>query len=375
MMKDPYAVEPENWREGQHSLVRPYVAASGHNTNGLPAAMAGNSEFDFWEDPFIGSQASAIGPQASAADLDEVLASAKAGHRADKYATRVLADHPAVLRPRRHGKAPGPRSAALAAHRRALAAVVMVGAAAVAGTIFLVLPSHPMVMAMAGCGPNGCPVATATASISVTPGTSSAGGVHDPMHMSASQAATPQAGSPTPTVSTSATSPPSASLMSGSSVLAPGSVISIEATSSCCQSFSITHDENDNRVVIAQVTLDSSPTAQADAIWLVQQGLADSSCVSFESVNAPGEYLRHQHFELYLDPDDDSAQFAGDATFCPRPGNSGQGYSFESYNDPQLFIRHFDDIVYIASDGGSNSWDTATSWHYDTTWNVIQYLS
>ena len=373
MMEDPYAVDPENWREGQHSLVRPYVAASGRNVNRLPDSMAGDSEFDFWEDPFIGPQASAIGPQAPAADLDEVLAPARPGHRADKYATRLLADHPAVLRPRRHGKTPPPRSAAPAAHRRALAAVVMVGAAAVAGTIFLALPSHPKVTPMTGCGPNGCPVATATASISVTPGPSSAGGAHDPMDMSAS----PQVGSPTPTVnptSTSAASVPT-SPASVSQVLAPGSVISIESTSSCCQSFSITHDENDNRVVIAQVTLDSSPTAQADAIWLVQQGLADSSCVSFESVNAPGEYLRHQDFELFLDPDDDSAQFAGDATFCPRPGNSGQGYSFESYNDPQLFIRHFDDIVYIASDGGSNSWDTATSWHHDTTWNVIQYLS
>ena len=40
--------------------------------------------------------------------------------------------------------------------------------------------------------------------------------------------------------------------------------------------------------------------------------------------------------------------FAQDATFCPQPGNSGEGHSFESLNDPSMFIRHFDYIVFIA---------------------------
>jgi hypothetical protein len=104
----------------------------------------------------------------------------------------------------------------------------------------------------------------------------------------------------------------------------------------------------------------------------VRQGLADSSCVSFESADAPGKYLRHHDFELYLDPDNGSAKFAHAATFCPRPGHKGQGYSFESYNDPNMFIRQYDYVVYIASDGGSLPWDTSAQWHHDTTWEVIK---
>ncbi len=232
---------------------------------------------------------------------------------------------------------------------------------------------------MAGCGPTGCPAPS-----TVTPDASFIVGAHEPMAMVASQATTTQAGSPTPTVtptvtvtvsaaSTSAASTPSALPTSGNPVLSPGSVISLEGTSSCCQSLYVTHDQDDDQVVITQVTLNSSRTTQLDAIWLVQKGLADSSCISLESVNSPGEYLRHQNFELYLAPDDESAQFADDATFCLRAGNSGQGDSFESYNYPQMYIRHYDNVVYIASNGGSKSWDTPTSWHHDTSWNVIQY--
>jgi non-reducing end alpha-L-arabinofuranosidase len=125
-------------------------------------------------------------------------------------------------------------------------------------------------------------------------------------------------------------------------------------------------------VVITQITAGSSAQTKADATWLVQAGLANSSCISFESVNDPGEYLRHYDFELYLDPDDGSAQFAMDATFCPQPGNSGQGYSFQSINYPNKYIRHFDYVVYIASDGGSNPWDNPNLWPDDTTWLVTQ---
>ena len=124
--------------------------------------------------------------------------------------------------------------------------------------------------------------------------------------------------------------------------------------------------------MIAQVTSGSAQAARADATWIVQRGLADSSCISLESADTPGAYLRHHDFELYLDLDDGSAKFASDATFCPQPGNSGQGYSFESYNDSNMFIRHYDYVVYIASDGGSIPWDAANLWHHDTTWKVIQ---
>jgi hypothetical protein len=146
-----------------------------------------------------------------------------------------------------------------------------------------------------------------------------------------------------------------------------GKEMSIQATTSCCTSDYIQHDTSDDKVVIAPVTSTSSATAKADSDWIVEPGLEDSSCISFESANEPGEYLRHFDFELYLEPNDGSVQFAQDATFCVESGHSGEGYSFESVNFPANYIRHFDYTVYIAGDGGSLAWDNANLWSDDTT--------
>jgi non-reducing end alpha-L-arabinofuranosidase len=149
---------------------------------------------------------------------------------------------------------------------------------------------------------------------------------------------------------------------------APGSRISLQATTSCCTGDYLKHDDSDTKVVIASITSGSSSTAKADATWIVHAGLADSSCVSFESANDSGQYLRHSNFELYLNTNDGSSQFAQDATFCSQPGNSGRGVSLESWNFPSKFIRHYNFTVYIAGNGGSNAWDTGNLWSQDTSW-------
>ncbi|MFF3911906.1 alpha-L-arabinofuranosidase B [Streptomyces sp. NPDC001852] len=148
----------------------------------------------------------------------------------------------------------------------------------------------------------------------------------------------------------------------------PGARISLQATTACCTSDYLQHDASDDKVVIAPVTSSSSSTGKDDATWIVRPGLADSKCVSFESANASGAYLRHYAFELYLRPRDGTAQFAGDATFCPRPGNSGTGYSFQSFNYPAKYIRHYSHVAYVAGDGGSYAWDAASLWPQDTSW-------
>jgi len=149
-----------------------------------------------------------------------------------------------------------------------------------------------------------------------------------------------------------------------------GTEMSINATTACCTSDYIQHDSTDDKVVIAQVTSSSSATAKADSDWIVEPGLEDSSCISFESANEPGEYLRHFDYELYLEPNDGSVQFAQDATFCPEEGHTGEGYSFESVNFPNDYIRHYDYTVYIAGDGGSLAWDNTNLWPNDTTFLV-----
>ncbi|WUH95742.1 alpha-L-arabinofuranosidase B [Streptomyces sp. NBC_00433] len=154
----------------------------------------------------------------------------------------------------------------------------------------------------------------------------------------------------------------------GSGFPAAGSRLSLRATTSCCTGDYITHDDNDTNVVISPVTSSSTSTAKADATWIVRAGLANSSCVSFESANKSGQYLRHYNYKLQLAASDGSSIFQQDATFCPQSGQNGQGFSLQSVNFPDKYLRHFNYNVYIASNGGSNTWDSATSWADDVSW-------
>ncbi len=147
-----------------------------------------------------------------------------------------------------------------------------------------------------------------------------------------------------------------------------GSNISLRATTACCTTRYISHA---GATVSTQVVTDSSSTTdKANASFTVRAGLANGSCVSFESRNTPGSYLRHQNYQLYLNANNGTALFASDATFCPQPGRNGQGNSFASSNFPDRYIRHYNNTVYIASNGGSNTWDSATAWTDDVSWAV-----
>jgi non-reducing end alpha-L-arabinofuranosidase len=152
--------------------------------------------------------------------------------------------------------------------------------------------------------------------------------------------------------------------------LNPGSTISLRATTACCTTRYIRH--YDNEAITSVISSGSSALDKNDSSWIVRRGLADPSCVSFESRNYPGDFLRHSNFELYRQPMDGSTLFREDATFCPETGKNGQGYSFRSYNYPTRYIRHYDNTVYIASDGGSNAFDSSTSWTDDVSWDVTQ---
>jgi non-reducing end alpha-L-arabinofuranosidase len=151
-----------------------------------------------------------------------------------------------------------------------------------------------------------------------------------------------------------------------------GSEISLNATTPCCTGDYLVGDTSGDGVGVEAVTSSSSTALKEDATWIVEPGLANSSCVSFESANGSGDYLRHYAFELYLEPNDGTTQFALDATFCPRAGNSGSNYSFMSYNYSYKYIRHYDYVGYVASDGvfSSNAWDAASLWDEDSTWAV-----
>jgi len=146
--------------------------------------------------------------------------------------------------------------------------------------------------------------------------------------------------------------------------------VSLQSTRSGTTPGSLKHNDLDDGVVLAPVTAGSSGTDKRGASFVEAPGLANPSCMSFEAIDRPGSYLRHQNFQLHLQPSDGSPLFAQDATFCPGPGNSGQGTSFQSVNFPGRFLRSFNDVLFVASNGGANPWDVATDWAADTSWAV-----
>jgi non-reducing end alpha-L-arabinofuranosidase len=152
--------------------------------------------------------------------------------------------------------------------------------------------------------------------------------------------------------------------------LTPGSTISLRALTACCTTRYIRHQANN--AVTSVISSSSSAVDKNDASWIVRRGLASSSCVSFESRNFPGDFLRHSNFQLFRQPMDGTALFRADATFCAQAGQSGQGTSFASYNYPTRFIRHYNNTVYIAGNGGTNAWDATASWAADVSWAVSQ---
>jgi hypothetical protein len=69
----------------------------------------------------------------------------------------------------------------------------------------------------------------------------------------------------------------------------------------------------------------SSALDRCDATFAVRPALSGTpGAVSFESVNYPGLYLRHQFWRLKLHPNDGSALFRQDASFNPKRGLSSR---------------------------------------------------
>ena len=91
----------------------------------------------------------------------------------------------------------------------------------------------------------------------------------------------------------------------------------------------------------------SSSTDRADATFTVRKGLANSSCFSFESVNSPNNFLRHQNFTLYLHANDGSALFKADTTFCPVAGEKDGTFVLRSHNYPDRYLNERNGQIFL----------------------------
>lgn len=87
-------------------------------------------------------------------------------------------------------------------------------------------------------------------------------------------------------------------------------------------------------------------TPRDDAFWKMVPGLAGTG-VSFQSKQFPNRYFRHRGGQVFLEENDNSSLFAGDATFIVKPGLADNSkFSFQSYNFPNRYIRHTRSTLY-----------------------------
>ncbi len=99
--------------------------------------------------------------------------------------------------------------------------------------------------------------------------------------------------------------------------------------------------------------------------WKVEPGLATPDCVSFESSDQPGAYLRHADSLLWSDVSDGSTSFREDATFCLRPSLSGSDNSYrslQSFNYPNNYVSASDGRVRLLTLQNSSEFRQLASW-------------
>jgi hypothetical protein len=131
---------------------------------------------------------------------------------------------------------------------------------------------------------------------------------------------------------------------------APQSVATFDNVAIRSNVFSFEAAEEPNEFIrhaYGRVRVDANVTPFADMQWKVVPGLADPSAVSLESVNFPGQYLRHRDGEVWKEALGDGADARADATWYRRPGLSDPSLtSFESYNSPGEYLVQRDSLLF-----------------------------
>ncbi|KXS93538.1 hypothetical protein AC579_9402 [Pseudocercospora musae] len=145
-----------------------------------------------------------------------------------------------------------------------------------------------------------------------------------------------------------------------------GSTITLRATTPGSDTRYLAHTGS---AVDTQVITASSPN-QGAAQWIVRPGLGNSACLTFESKDTPGSYIRHSNFVLVLHADDGTQRMREDATFCYQAGLNGQGNTIRSWEYPTRFIRHFNNVGHVARNGGPAIFEGTKFFNDDASWLV-----
>ena len=150
--------------------------------------------------------------------------------------------------------------------------------------------------------------------------------------------------------------------------------VSLQVTTAGLTSRYIRHQAS--LAITSELSASSDATSRSDATFIARAGLADPSCYSFESVNYPGQYLRHSSFRLQIAASDGGEVFSRDATFCAQQGvDNASKATFWSYNMAGHAVRHINGEVWLATRAGPKTQDNAASYSADVTWTVAAALA
>ncbi|WP_305789695.1 AbfB domain-containing protein [Symbioplanes lichenis] len=205
---------------------------------------------------------------------------------------------------------------------------------------FVNLPTVPTVPAFPVPGPSVSASGHAAAGISgsAAASTRTKGKKSAPASAGASAApsgsvAAPAVSSPgtAPATTTPAAPPPAPVVPSGPFVV--GAAISLQPGG--MGSYRVRH--RDYRARVDRIASRNNALDRADSRFVVRAGLADASCVSFESSNYPGYFLRHRNGEVWLDRQTGGSLYAGDATFCAEE-RGPDTVVLRSHNYPSRYL-------------------------------------
>merc|ERR1711988_784903 len=128
-------------------------------------------------------------------------------------------------------------------------------------------------------------------------------------------------------------------------------------------------------------TTASSQADKRDIVWKIRSPLCvpgsgdcpksltgSPKCMSFESANWKGYYLRHKNSRIHLEKP--RGNTLASATFCMRPGLADRrAISFESLDKPKHFVRHNGYHLYICdnTNGGGCGRTSLSKFRKDVT--------
>jgi hypothetical protein len=119
------------------------------------------------------------------------------------------------------------------------------------------------------------------------------------------------------------------------------------------------------------ITSSSAASLRSQGTWVVRAALSStassSGCISLESADTPGSFLRHYDFALSLARNDGSKAFGEDATFCGQTGFSSGTLALRAWGYPTRWIRHYENTGYVASNGGVHVFDNAAKFGDDVS--------